>query len=81
MADCTLSDGREITIDLMMVTIEEWRDIWNPFRTDEAGDKSVSKISGLSLKEVKALPVPDYKRITDTAMKKFRTPITDDPKN
>jgi hypothetical protein len=77
MADITLSDGREITFDLSQMTYGQWLGLFDVKESDERSDKTLARVCGMELKELKALPFPDYKRLFNALLKKAREPLAD----
>jgi hypothetical protein len=77
MADLILSDGREITFDLSQMTLREYRGLFDKKQPQEAEDRVISKISGLTLDEYLDLPQPDWRRMLSAFFKKAREPLAD----
>lgn len=77
MADVILSDGREITFDLLKVTQKEFRALFSHDQPDTDGDAVVGRSCGLSAEEVGDLPQPDYRRLVRAFFKKASEPLTD----
>ncbi len=77
MADYTLPDGREITFNLDLMTYGQWLGLTSPTESDERSDKTIARVSGLELKELKALKITDYKRLISALMKRVREPLSD----
>jgi hypothetical protein len=76
----TLSDGREIAVDVSTLKVKEWRAFFNPsFSTDEE-DKIVSRLSGLSVDQLQDLLRDDFRRLFDKIIELSNRPL-DDPKN
>ena len=77
MSDITLENGREITFDLSKMTYGQWLGLFDPKESDERSDKTLARVSGLEMKELKALPLPEYKRLLQAMQKKARSPLSD----
>jgi hypothetical protein len=73
--DCVLSDGRKIFIDLSKVSIQEWRDMFDSKQKVEAGDLVQSRVAGLTLEELHALNVNDWKLLNKTMFDVFKQPL------
>lgn len=80
MADVILSNGREISFDLLKVSQKEYRALFSPEQPDTEGDAIIGRSCGLSADEVADLPQPDYRRLVRAFFKKASEPL-DDPKN
>jgi len=77
MSDFTLADGREITFDLDKLTYGQWVGMFSPTESEERSDKTLARVSGLELKEVKALKILEYKRLLAALRKKVQEPLSD----
>ena len=77
MADFTLSDGREITFDLDQMNYGQWLGLFDPKESDERSDKTLARVTGITMKELKALPFIEYKRLFQAMLKKAREPLSD----
>lgn len=73
----TLSDGRELTVDLTKITIAEYRKLFAPETTPEEEDALLAPCFGLTVEEFQALPYPDYKRVTAAFFEQARNPLAD----
>lgn len=77
MADITLSDGREITIDLGKISIREWRALFDRNQPEEDEFGTIGKVVGLTVEQVGALPFPDWQRVYRAVLKKAQEPLAD----
>jgi hypothetical protein len=77
MSDFTLADGKEITFDLTQMTYGQWLGLFDPKESEERSDKTLARVAGITLKELKALPFLEYKRLFQAMLKKTREPLTD----
>lgn len=77
MADVTLKDGREITIDLYQISIKGYRTLFDPSSSEDESDKILAKTCGMDLKELQKLPYPDYRKIINAVLKRSREPLID----
>lgn len=75
--DITLSDGREIYMDLNAVTIKEWRAMFDKDQPEETGDEILGRVCHLTLDEIQALGALDFRRMSARMFEKFRTPLAD----
>jgi len=73
--DCVLSDGRPIFFDFWKVSTAEWRSMFKPEQAEEAGDAVMAKVTGLAVAEISALPLPDFRILSETMMRKSRDPL------
>lgn len=58
-----LDDGRELSIDLRVVTMKEFRFATNKDSAEDKSDQIVAKACGLSDMEFAKISQPDYRRI------------------
>lgn len=77
MSDFTLADGREVDFDLSQLTYGQWLGLFDPKESEDRSDKTLARCSGLTLKELKALPFLEYKRLFQAFLKKTREPLSD----
>jgi hypothetical protein len=77
MSDFTLSDGREIDFDLDKLTYGQWLGMFSPGESEERTDKTLARVSGLELKDIKALKIMDFKKLVAALRKKVQEPLTD----
>lgn len=76
-ADVTLSDGRELTIDLNRVTISEYRALFKTDQPDEEEYAILAKVCGVETAEIAALGYIDWKRTWQAFFKKAQEPLAD----
>jgi len=77
MVTVTLSDGRELTVDLTKISIREYRRLFKDETTPDEEDVLLAPCFGLTLEEFEALPYPDYKRVTKAFFERARDPLAD----
>ena len=77
MPNITLADGREITIDLSVITIREYRALFDKKQKQEDEDATLAKVVGLTVDELLDLSQPDYRRVTEAFFKAAREPLSD----
>ncbi len=75
MPDVTLANGRDLTFDLSKITISEFRLLFDPAQKEHEGDALVGRCAGLSVKEIGALPYPDYRLLMREFFRKAREPF------
>jgi hypothetical protein len=74
--------GKEIPdIDLRQVTLSEWRALFDDAQPEHDGDKTIAKCTGMTLKEIRALPLYDYRALFRAVIEKASKPLENDPKN
>ena len=79
MADCVLSDGREVTFDLNQMTVDEWRAFFDKI-TPEGEDSPIESCAGFEPGSIRKMGIDNWKAITAAFYKRMTTPHTD-PKN
>ncbi len=77
MADFTLSDGREIDIDLSQLTIKEWRSLRDPAQPDEEEFALISRVTGLKVEDVENIKQPDYQLLISALVARSVNPVSD----
>lgn len=77
MPNLTLTDGREITIDLSVVTIREYRALFDKKQKQEDEDATLAKAVGLTVDELLDISQPDYRRLAEAFFKAAREPLSD----
>ena len=73
----TLSDGRELAVDLTKISIAQYRHLFKNETTPEEEDALLAPCFGLTVEEFEALPYPDYKRATAAFFEQARNPLAD----
>jgi len=80
MSEVTLSDGRVITVDLLRITLDEYRTLIKPVTTDAqqaAEDEIVARAAGITADELRRLPQPDWRRVVVELFRAAREPLAD----
>lgn len=77
MPDMTLSDGREITFDLMALSLAEFRALFDAKQPQAEADAILARVVGMTLEEYNALPYLEWRRMTVEFFKKSRNPLAD----
>ncbi len=77
MASVKLQDGREITINLAAITIQEYRNMIKSDAPEEEGDTILAKTAGLQPDELRTLDLITYKRVVAAFWKTVNEPLAD----
>ena len=73
--------GKEIPeIDLRQITVAEWRNLFSSSQPEHEGDITIAKACGLTVEEIQALPLFDFRALFKEIIEKSSKPL-DDPKN
>ena len=73
--------GKEMPeIDLRNISVKEWRAMFDAKQTENEGDATVAKVCGLSIEEVRDLPLYDYRELFKAIIEKSRQPLENDLK-
>jgi hypothetical protein len=76
MPEIKLSDGREVKVNLLKISMKEYRDwFFNPQVEDEVADGYIEKVTGI--KEASELPQPDYRLLVNRIFELSRQPLSD----
>jgi hypothetical protein len=75
MADVTLSDGRELDINLNRITLREWRALFDTDQKPEDEDATLSKVVDLTVEEYQSLPYLDFRLVAQAIFTKAREPL------
>ncbi len=77
MADFTLSDGRELTIDLNRISQREYAAMARGELQDEQYYDLIGRMTGLTATEAGDLPQPEWRRLVAAFYRKAREPLAD----
>ena len=77
MADFTLSDGRDVDIDLSKLTIKEWKSLFNPAQPDEDEFALIARVTGWEVKEIENILQPDYQKLMVALYARAQNPVSD----
>lgn len=77
MADVTLSDGRELTLNLFAVTHAEHVRMAKGTTTAEEDAAILSRVVGMTPADFDNLPQPDWRRVVVRYWEKSREPLAD----
>lgn len=75
----TLSDGRQISPDMKKITIQEYRQLFAKDAEQDFEDEIMARVFNLSVKELLALPYPDYRLMVKSFFDAARDPVKTDP--
>ena len=75
MADVTLSDGTEITFDLMKVSYRQWKVIWDSGSSEDETNEHIARCAGMTADELLDLPQPDFKLLIHALHRKGTQPL------
>lgn len=75
----TLSDGRQITPDLHLCSIREYRQLFSVENTQENEDALMARVYGLTVEELLGLSYPDYRLIVKEFFDVARNPVGANP--
>ena len=67
-------------IDLRQITVTEWRDMFDHSQPEHKGDETLAKACGMTSKDVKKLPLYDYRALFKAVLDKAAKPLENDPK-
>jgi len=80
MADCVLSNGKEITFDFNKITYREWNSMFDAKEKDAVRQEKYARVGGLALDELLDLPFVDHRIYMNAFWKRAKDPLAD-PKN
>jgi len=82
MSDFPISGKPIPEINLREITVSEWRALFVSTQPEHDGDKTLAKVSGLTVKEVHNLLLYDYRALFQAVIEKAAKPLdAADPKN
>ena len=81
MANFPISGKPIPEIDLRQITVSEWRSMFDATQPDHDGDKTLAKCSGMTLKDVRNLPLYDFRALFQAVLEKSSKPMDNDSKN
>ena len=77
----TLSDGREVAIDLNLITLREFREMTATETEQERADELMAKVVGMTAEALTGLGYVDYQRVMRKVIEVARDPLAADEKN
>ena len=73
--EATLSSGKRVVVDLLKISILEYRFAVTKGTDPAESDKIVAKACGMKLKEFQDLPKPDWDRVVDAFFRAANQPV------
>lgn len=80
MANFPISGKPIPEIDLRQITVSEWRALFETTQPEHEGDNTLAKVTGMTPKEIKHLPLYDYRALFQAVLEKAGKPLENDPK-
>ncbi len=77
MSDFTLSDGREVDIDLGQITIKEWRSLRDPAQPVVEEFALIARVIGWEVEDVEKIKQPDYQLLITALVARSINPVSD----
>ena len=77
MSDFTLSDGREVDINLYKLNIKEWRSLSNPAQPEEEEFELIARVIGWKVEDLEKVLQPDYELMLTAIVLRSRNPVSD----
>ena len=77
MKDLTISSGEKFTVDTNLISIKEYRSLFNPKQSDVDEYEIIGKIIGKTGEQLSGLGQMDYRRVLDAVIKAAGEPLTD----
>lgn len=65
--------------DFSRVTIKEYRSLFDKSQPQDEEDEIVARVAGITVDELQALPVPEYRRLMREFIKAATTPVEENP--
>ena len=75
MADITLKDGREITFDLDLMTLEEFDALRDPITPKAVERTIIARACGLELADLTGMGYLQYSRLLDAFIRRCNDPL------
>lgn len=66
-------------INLRKITVSEWRALFESTQPEHEGDETLAKVSGMSVADIRDLPLYDYRALFKAIMDKAAKPLESDP--
>ncbi len=77
----TLSDGSEVSIDINLISLREFREMTAPETEQERSDELMAKVVGMTAEALTGLGYVDYQRVMRKVIEVARDPLAADEKN
>ena len=68
-------------INLRDITLGEWRAMFDQSQPEHEGDNTLAKATGLTVEELRDLPLYDYRALIQAVLTKAAKPLDNDPKS
>jgi hypothetical protein len=78
MFSTKLKSGKEVTIDLYALTVQDVRSLLDVKKKQHEGDELLGKAVGMTADELAALPFPDYRKLTRFFWQCVSDPLKDE---
>jgi SepF-like predicted cell division protein (DUF552 family) len=72
----TLYSGKEVTLDIMKISMREWKDVTSLGKTADDEAVIIAKVTGLKAEELTDMAQPDYRLIVDAFIRAGTQPLT-----
>jgi uncharacterized protein YaeQ len=70
-----LSNGREVSFNLDLITLREYRNMFNPSQLQKDEDEIITRVTGLTVDEYLDLTQPDSRRVLTEFFRIAREPL------
>ena len=77
MADITLSDGRAVTFDLDLMTLEEFDALRDPMQPKDEERTIIARVCGMELADLKNMGYLQYSRLVTAFIKRCNDPLAE----
>lgn len=81
MTDFPISGKKIPEIDLRSITVSEWRALFSSSQPEHEGDQTIAKASGMTVEEIRALPLYDFRALFKAVLEMSSKPLDNDIKN
>lgn len=78
-AEVTLVNGKVVVVDLMKVSTREFREMTDPRQPDRDEAVTIAKAVNMSIEEILALPLPDYRLVASAFLRLATQPLAGNP--
>lgn len=72
-----ISDGRDITVNPYLITLEEYRAVFSKKQDPAEEDAIMARVFGLELDDYRTLPYPDWRQLLAVFIRLTRNPLAD----
>lgn len=74
-AEVTLMNNKVIMVDLMKISTREFREMTDPRQPEKDEAVSIAKACGMSIDEILALPLPEYRLVASAFLRLATMPL------